>query len=107
MPRPVAIMRLLLVLLVASFALQATGASAFIGDQQCQESCPDDDENGDCSPFCDDCRCCVHPRSIAPSLSASIAAPTVTGSPSFCRVVDSSEQAHARGIEHIPKPFLA
>jgi len=37
---------------------------AFSSGEACTQSCPDDDERGQCSPDCADCTCCGHPRPV-------------------------------------------
>lgn len=106
MPRPAAVLRLLALLVAIFVAGQASGASAFLGGQECAESCPDDDAEGNCAPFCDDCVCCPHPRSVAPPGAVQIAAAS-TSVLQFFRVAVSLGDPHPRGIEHIPKSFLA
>ena len=64
-------LRLLLCLLLVLFA--SVGGSGFplaaVTGDACEQSCPDDDERGQCAPDCADCTCCVHARTVmlAPS----------------------------------------
>lgn len=48
----------------------------------CVQSCPDDDEQGQCAPDCVDCTCCSHVRPVALSRAHSVipspAAPHLT-----------------------------
>jgi hypothetical protein len=60
------VLRLWLYLLLVLFAF--VGGSGFplaaaIGEA-CAQSCPDDDERGQCAPDCADCSCCVHTRTV-------------------------------------------
>jgi hypothetical protein len=65
------VVRLWLCLLLVLFA--SVGGSGFrlaaATGAACTQSCPDDDERGQCAPDCADCSCCVHARPVmlAPS----------------------------------------
>ncbi len=58
---------MLRVFLLAVFLFGPAGALApiFDGNARCEDTCPDDDERGQCAPDCDDCTCCAHSRPIA------------------------------------------
>lgn len=105
MRRPASTLRFFTFLVAISVAGQASGISALLGGQECTESCPADDAEGKCAPLCDECICCVHPRSATPpvwvttpALASGVfqasGAPLLLGDPA------------PRRIDHVPKPSL-
>jgi hypothetical protein len=102
------VFRLWLCLLLVLFA--SVGGSGFplaaaTGDA-CVQSCPDDDERGQCAPDCTDCLCCAHGRTVmlarADALLPSGSAPSR---------IEHEEQAppavDASDILHVPRLILA
>ncbi len=92
-------MFILVVVLVQTGVMSAGAATCF-------ESCPDDDDAGQCAPFCD-CPTCGHP-SFRSSLVTPVELPMIP--PSVCLagaspVVPVLAPAVAE-ILHVPKPLV-
>ncbi|NMO19196.1 hypothetical protein HPC49_18560 [Pyxidicoccus fallax] len=73
----------------------------------CAQSCPDDDERGQCAPDCSDCTCCGHVRSVAapvalPSLALRVPMPLL-----LAHDEDEPASADAGDILHVPIAPLA
>ena len=91
-------------LLAALLMLQVGGSAASLR-VECTQSCPDDDEHGDCPPGCEDCACCG-------SASLTLTGPTVTSAVRVPRPVllapppreiRMAGQVEGQDIWHIPK----
>jgi hypothetical protein len=94
-------MRAAFLLIVALFALQATGALA-AATAECRDGCSDDDAAGQCAPTCSCCACCAHPKPVvATALRIEQPQPT-TVQQSWC-VLSIHLDADPRDILHIPK----
>jgi hypothetical protein len=72
----------------------------------CVETCPDDDEQGQCAPGCDDCSCCNHVRTAALK-PAGILLETVDTERCLARSTPAPPPVDVRGIRHVPKAFAA
>lgn len=73
----------------------------------CMQSCPDDDESGQCAPDCTDCICCSHTRPVvvAPILSVIPMAPKPP--PIAEHEEDEPSSVDGDDILHVPIVFLA
>ena len=96
----------LLSLLLCTPAGSGLLSAASPGDV-CMQSCPDDDEHGQCAPDCTDCVCCAHVRRVivAPVLST---VPLAPRSPPVARhEEDEPASADVGDILHVPIVALA
>ncbi|MCY1078658.1 hypothetical protein [Archangium lansingense] len=73
----------------------------------CMQSCPDDDESGQCAPDCTDCVCCAHARLmvVAPIPSTIPMAPKPP--PAVRHEEDEPSSADVGDIQHVPIVSLA
>ncbi len=62
---PLVLLRTVVCLMLLSFGASGVLPSAAADDVRCEQTCPDDDEKGQCAPDCDDCICCAHLRPVA------------------------------------------
>jgi hypothetical protein len=98
------VLRVLVALILLTLAPQL-GSAAGVPLERCEETCPDDDPQGNCAPDCDDCSCCNHLRSpLASHLQgASGAIPQQRFSPGTALPPESPEPAE---IGHVPIALL-
>nr|WP_225936945.1 hypothetical protein [Myxococcus sp. RHSTA-1-4] len=73
----------------------------------CTQSCPDDDERGQCAPDCTDCTCCGHVRTVAAPLPVPSLVTHMPGPPLFVHEEDEPASTDAGDILHPPIAFLA
>ncbi|REG23700.1 hypothetical protein ATI61_116172 [Archangium gephyra] len=93
----------LLLLTPAGSGLLSTASSGDV----CMQSCPDDDEHGQCAPDCTDCICCAHVRLVvvAPALPTVLLAPRPP--PVARHEEDEPPSADVGDILHVPIVVLA
>ncbi|WP_224244092.1 hypothetical protein [Hyalangium gracile] len=95
----------LIALLVASI-----GGSGFVSagapGSICAQSCPDDDERGECAPDCTDCSCCSHVPPVVLSLSPSLEQ-DLPPSPSISHEEQEPPSLEVGEILHVPIVALA
>ena len=73
----------------------------------CTQSCPDDDERGQCAPDCADCTCCGHVRSVAAPVRLPSPTQRVPRPPLFVHDEDEPASADVGDILHVPIALLA
>jgi hypothetical protein len=95
----------ILLVLFAPFGGSGSLLASAVGEV-CTQSCPDDDERGQCAPDCDDCLCCVHARPVMIARPATL----LPGHPEPVRI-ERDEQAPPSAdvgdILHVPILALA
>ncbi|HEX5751768.1 MAG TPA: hypothetical protein VFZ09_36450 [Archangium sp.] len=96
----------LLSLLLFTPAGSGLVSTASSGDV-CMQSCPDDDEHGQCAPDCTDCVCCAHVRLVVavPAPSTVLLAPRPP--PVAGYEEDEPASADVGDILHVPIVPLA
>jgi hypothetical protein len=106
-PVPTAgVVRLLAILALALFVGQAIGLQELIDRDDCVQSCPGDDANGDCPLGCQSCTCCPSTRPVLvtqiavtlPSLTHDVVRSAASGIP---------PSPDPKDILHIPKRILS
>jgi hypothetical protein len=99
--------RLVVAIATALLIFQASGASSEGGEDDCAQSCPDDDPGGECPPACPSCTCATHAHPpLIPSLAAEsfvVESPTVSSLASKSIFVPSPDP---REILHVPRALL-
>jgi hypothetical protein len=101
-----AVLRVVLTLLLALFAVQASTAAVAAAAAVCAETCADDGPDGRCAPTCADCVCCDHgTRPLA-----AVAAPADALAPSLRTLAAGPRLAaparDPREIFHVPRRDL-
>ncbi len=100
-------LKLFVAMAAAVLLLQASGAASLATIDDCAESCPHDDPEGECPPVCPSCTCVTHahPPLLPPrdSLALSVQASTVS---SFAPVAMFVPSPDPREILHVPRALL-
>lgn len=86
---------------LALYVALTTGEVPFFAVTTCIEDCPDDNDEGQCSPTCNDCACCTHVRSTTPPPTVKAELTEVTSrTPERTQVTPPSPEPHE--ILHVP-----
>jgi hypothetical protein len=96
------VQRLLLVAAVVLLAFQVSGISSCLVPTACAETC-EDDADGACSPTCNCCTCCFHPRSYARRETARALTPSPTADVFDTYLTQLPPSPPPRGIFRVPK----
>ncbi|WP_235216576.1 hypothetical protein [Archangium violaceum] len=96
----------LLSLLLCTPAGSGLLSAASSGDV-CMQSCPDDDEHGQCAPDCTDCVCCSHVRLVVVAPVPSMVPRAPRPPPVAGYEEDEPASADVGDILHVPIVLLA
>lgn len=75
--------------------------------ERCEETCPDDDAQGNCASDCDACLCCAHSPRPIPIAEGSSPVDAKAESPAFEVTESAVPSADPREILHVPITRLA
>ena len=95
----VRILGALLLLVLSGFSSATLGATR----ARCEQTCPDDDEQGQCPPGCMDCTCCVRTTALVRTDSISFIVYSVEAPSPFVNADLLPPQPDLREVEHVPK----
>jgi|GEM_PF-2307832 len=104
-PRVLRIWLCVLALLFASVGGSGFNPAVSTGEA-CAQSCPDDDERGQCSPDCVDCTCCGHMRPVL-MVRSSLLLLSPPGGVSLVDEVKEPLPVDTGDILHVPIAALA
>ena len=89
----------LLLLVLSGMSQGAFGA----GSARCEETCPDDDDEGQCPPGCADCSCCVRAPVLVRVDAITFLVIGVEAPAAFPRADDLPAQPDLQEVDHVPK----
>ena len=92
----------LLLLVLSSFSTVTQGATR----GRCEETCPDDDDQGQCPPGCMDCTCCLRTTALVRTDAISFVVFSVEAPP-FVNADVFPVQPELRKVDHVPKRLRA